>query len=296
MREIFRGIKDILVKEDFPLSKISSIGIGGKIKYLVKVKNKSSLPFLKEIIEKEKIKYIFIGKLTNILFSDGYLNGMAIQYQDSYFEYLERKPPIIKIGAGVNLTNLIFKLQNFSVSGLEPLIGIPGSLGGAIKMNAGAFGVSIADFVKEIEIFSFKEGFKILKKEEVNFGYRFSSLSDEELIVSAILMLKENREENQKYLIKKYLKRRKEKFPKGKSLGCIFKNPNGLTAGKLIENANLKNFRVGDAIISDKHANFIINIKKARFLDVYELIQIVKEKVHKKFNILLEEEIKIVDL
>lgn len=293
MREIFKGIKEIVVKENFPLNKISSIGVGGKVKYLVKVKNKKILPLLKEIIEKEKIKYIFIGKLTNILLPEGYLDGVAIQYQDSFLEQLEENPPLVKIGAGISLTNLILNLQNLSLSGLEPLIGIPGSLGGAIKMNAGAFGISISDFIKEIEIFSFKEGFKIIKKEEAGFGYRCSLIQDEELIISAVLMLKKN---NQKHLIKKYLKSRNEKFPKGKSLGCVFKNPNNFFAGELIEKVGLKNFRVGDAIISDKHANFIINMKKARFLDVYELIQIVKEKVYKKFNILLEEEIKIIDI
>ncbi|MEO0089049.1 MAG: UDP-N-acetylmuramate dehydrogenase [candidate division WOR-3 bacterium] len=292
MRKIFEGIKEIEIVENFPLNKISSIGIGGKIKYLLKVKNKNSLPILKEAIEKEKIKYIFVGKLTNILFPDGYLDGAAIQYQDNFFEQLEEEPPIVKIGAGISLTNLILKLQNLSFSGLEPLIGIPGSLGGAVKMNAGAFGVSIANFIKEIEVFSFKEGFKILKKEEINFDYRYSSIKDEELIVSVILILKK---ENEKFLIAKYLEKRNEKFPKGKSLGCVFKNPNDFPAGRLIENAGLKNFRVGDAVVSAQHANFIINIKKARFLDVYELIHIIKEKVYKKFNILLEEEIKIVD-
>ncbi len=294
MRKIFGEIEEVVIRENFSLNKISSIGIGGKIKYLLKIKNKNSLPILKEIIEKEKNKYVFIGKLTNLLFPDWYLNGIAIQYQDNSFEHLEENPPIVKIGAGISLTNLILKLQKFSFSGLEPLIGIPGSLGGAIKMNAGAFGVSIADFIKEIEVFSFREGFKIIKKEEINFGYRYSSIKDDELIVSVILILKK---ESQKHLITKYLKIRNEKFPKGKSLGCIFKNPtNNLPAGKLIENAGLKNFRVGDAIISDKHANFIINMKRAKFLDVYELIHIVKEKVYKKFNILLEEEIKIANI
>lgn len=293
MREIFKEIKEVVIKEDFPLSKISSIGIGGKIKYLIKVKDKNYLPILKEIIDKEKIGYIFIGKLTNLLFSDSYLEGMAIRYQDNSFEQLEKDPLVIKVGAGISLTDLILKLQNFSIFVLNPLIGIPGTLGGAIKMNAGAFGVSISDFVKEIEVFSFKENFKIIKREDINFGYRCSSLSDDKLIISATLILKENKK---MCPLGEYLKMREEKFPKGKSLGCIFKNPDGFFAGKLIEDAGLKNFRVGDAIVSHKHANFIINLKKAKFLDVYELIQIIKEKVYKKFNILLEEEIKIVDI
>ncbi|MEO0087442.1 MAG: UDP-N-acetylmuramate dehydrogenase, partial [candidate division WOR-3 bacterium] len=200
---------------------------------------------------------------------------------------------LFKVGAGMGLASLILKLRNLSVSGLEPLIGIPGTVGGAIKMNAGAFGFSISDFVKEIEVFSFKEGFKILKKEKINFDYRFSSIGEDELIISATFELKKDNYNN---LIEKYLRIRNEKFPKGKSLGCIFKNPVGLIAGELIEKAGLKNFRIGDAIISDKHANFIINIKRAKFLDVYEMIQIVKEKVQKKFNVLLEEEIKIMDI
>lgn len=291
MREIFKGMKELIIKENFSLSKISSIGIGGKIKYLIKVKDKNSLLILKEFLAKEK--YIFIGKFTNILFSEGYLDGVVVQYQDNSFEYIMGNPPIVKVGAGVSLTTLILTLQKFSLSGLEPLIGIPGSLGGAIKMNAGAFGISLTNFLKEIEIFSLKEGFKKIKREGINFGYRSSSIKDDELIVSATLVLEKNR---QKDLIEKYLKIRNEKFPKGKSLGCIFKNPNGIPAGKLIEDAGLKNFRIDDAIISSKHANFIINLNKAKFLDVYELMQIIKEKVYDKFNILLEEEIKIVDI
>lgn len=293
MRDVFKGISEIKVEENFPLNKISSIGIGGKIKYLIKVKNKYSLPILKEFIEREKIKYVFIGKLTNVLFSDGLLEGIAIQYQDASLQQLKDNPLLLKVGAGISLTNLILALSNLSLSGIEPLIGIPGTLGGAIKMNAGAFGISISDFVKEIELFSFKEGFKTVKKEEGMFGYRWSSFKEEELIVSAILILRKG---SQKHLIAKYLKERNEKFPKGKSLGCIFKNPEGFFAGELIEKANLKNFKIGDAVISNKHANFIINMNKATFGEVYELIQIIKEKVYKKFNILLEEEIKIVDI
>jgi UDP-N-acetylmuramate dehydrogenase len=183
-------------------------------------------------------------------------------------------------------------LPQFSLSGLEPLVGIPGSLGGAVKMNAGAFGVTIADFLEELEIFSLKEGFKTIRKKEINFNYRFSSIRDDELIVSAVLILEKK---GKPELIQKYLKMRNEKFPKGKSLGCIFKNPEELPAGKLIEATGLKNFRVNDAVISEKHANFILNLGKAKFLDVYELIQIIKERVYERFNILLTEEIKIVD-
>jgi|YelNatPaOPRAMG01_1025707.scaffolds.fasta_scaffold00285_41 UDP-N-acetylmuramate dehydrogenase len=290
MRKIFEEIKGLIFKKDFPLSKISSIGIGGKIKYFLKIKDKNSLLVLKEFLKKEK--YLFVGKLTNILFSDGYLDGVVIQYQDKSFEYIDENPPRVRVGAGINLTNLILMLPQFSLSGLEPLVGIPGSLGGAVKMNAGAFGVTIADFLEELEIFSLKEGFKTIRKKEINFNYRFSSIRDDELIVSAVLILEKK---GKPELIQKYLKMRNEKFPKGKSLGCIFKNPEELPAGKLIEATGLKNFRVNDAIISEKHANFILNLGKAKFLDVYELIQIIKEKVYERFNILLTEEIKIVD-
>jgi UDP-N-acetylmuramate dehydrogenase len=290
MRKIFEEIKGLIFKKDFPLSKISSIGIGGKIKYFLKIKDKNSLLVLKEFLKKEK--YLFVGKLTNILFSDGYLDGVVIQYQDKSFEYIDENPPRVRVGAGINLTNLILMLPQFSLSGLEPLVGIPGSLGGAVKMNAGAFGVTIADFLEELEIFSLKEGFKTIRKKEINFNYRFSSIRDDELIVSAVLILEKK---GKPELIQKYLKMRNEKFPKGKSLGCIFKNPEELPAGKLIEATGLKNFRVNDAIISEKHANFILNLGKAKFLDVYELIQIIKERVYEHFNILLTEEIKIVD-
>jgi UDP-N-acetylmuramate dehydrogenase len=290
MRKIFEEIKGLIFKKDFPLSKISSIGIGGKIKYFLKIKDKNSLLVLKEFLKKEK--YLFVGKLTNILFSDGYLDGVVIQYQDKSFEYIDENPPRVRVGAGINLTNLILMLPQFSLSGLEPLVGIPGSLGGAVKMNAGAFGVTIADFLEELEIFSLKEGFKTIRKKEINFNYRFSSIRDDELIVSAVLILEKK---GKPELIQKYLKMRNEKFPKGKSLGCIFKNPEELPAGKLIEATGLKNFRVNDAVISEKHANFILNLGKAKFLDVYELIQIIKERVYERFNILLTEEIKIVD-
>jgi len=290
MRKIFEETKGLTVTKNFPLSKISSIGIGGKIKYFLKIKDKNSLLVLRKFLKKEK--YIFVGKLTNILFSDGYLDGVIIQYQDKSFEYIDENPPKIRVGAGISLNNLILMLPKFSLSGLEPLVGIPGSLGGALKMNAGAFGVTIADFLEEMEIFSLKEGFKTIRKKEINFNYRFSSIKEDELIVSAVLILEKKGRPD---LIQKYLKMRNKKFPKGKSLGCIFKNPEGFSAGKLIEDVGLKNFRVNDAIVSEKHANFILNLGTARFLDVYELIQIIKERVYERFNILLTEEIKIVD-
>jgi len=200
----------------------------------------------------------------------------------------------VVVSANYPLNSFIQDLRKYELGGLEFIYGIPAHLGGAICMNAGAFGHNISEFVNWIQIMDKSGRRKILDREEITFGYRRSSLNGFVLVAGFNLKSKKREEINAD--MKKYLQKRKEKHPYNfPSLGSIFKNPKSQTAGKLIEECGLKGQNSGDAEISRKHANFIVNKGKATFQNVMHLIKLSRNKVYEKHQIKLELEIKVIN-
>ncbi|MFB0526508.1 MAG: UDP-N-acetylmuramate dehydrogenase [bacterium] len=278
------------VRVNEPLSKHTSLRIGGPARYFLELRNIEELTNVIEFSQKENLSSFILGEGTNVLFSDKGFSGLVIRLKGD-FEKFSIEGNQVTAGAGVKLNNLVEKLAKKGLAGLEFVSGIPGSLGGAIVTNAGTKMGWIGDVVREIKIFSGGK-VQILKKEKIDFSYRHCELPDKAIVLEVKLGLKNGKKTDIINTIKKSLKERKKNQPVSTvNAGCVFKNPETCEAGKLIETAGLKGARLGDAEVSKKHANFIINCGRAKAKDVYDLIEKVRETVKEKLDIDLELEL-----
>ncbi|MCM8819533.1 MAG: UDP-N-acetylmuramate dehydrogenase [Candidatus Omnitrophica bacterium] len=280
------NLKEVELKQKVSLKNYTTIRIGGEAKNFFIVR---SVEGIKSILEKFSNSFYILGKGSNILVKDTLIKKPIIKLSDN-FDYIKKNGNFFEVGAATSLSKLLkFCIKN-KLSGLENLAGIPATVGGLIFMNASAFGREISTFLEAIEIVDEYRNLKKLTKNEIRFFYRGCSLKNSIILRAWFKFLNvENLKDKIKYfLVKRYLTQDLS-FP---SCGCIFKNPPSYSAGFLIEACGLKGFRKNDAQISLKHANFIINLGKAKYRDVDYLIKIAKEEVYKKFGIILEEEIK----
>jgi UDP-N-acetylmuramate dehydrogenase len=306
----------IKTREKIPLKEYTTFKIGGPARYFFVAKNKEDLKNAIFWAKKKKLPFFILGGGSNVLFSDNGFKGLVIKLQNTQYKIRNTK---IVAEAGVPLQKLVLETAKRGLSGLENLAGIPGTLGGGIWGNAGAFGREIGDLVEEVKVLdvgSSKLEVKRLKNKDCKFGYRDSIFKRKKnlIILEATLRLKRGKRKEIEEKIKEFLKLRKEKQPlEFPSAGSVFKNvpiekvpkeirekfkekikDGFLPAGVLIEAAGLKGFQIGGAKISEKHANFIVNVGEAKANDVKELIEKIKKEVKKKFKIQLEEEIKLV--
>lgn len=293
MANIFKGLRCIRVLRNEPLKRHTSIRIGGEADYFVKVYNQKALLEVLKVIKKRRLKYIILGAGTNVLFGDKGYKGVVISLHGD-FKSIKRWAGGFIAGSGLLIRDLLKKCLETGYAGAEFLAGIPGTIGGAIKGNAGAFGHSISEIVKEVSILDEKFNIKDYKREEIEFGYRHSGIEDKKIILSAKIELKKMDRKKIEKAIKDYLKKRRMNQPKEPSLGCFFKNPLPESAGKLIDECGLKGRRFGDAMVSERHANFIVNIGRARAVNVLKLAGFIKKKVKKEKGIELKPEVRIV--
>ena len=297
-REIldFLKVNDVKYKENFKLSLISPIKIGGIAKLIIYPDNKNKLIDVVDFLENRKIKYKILGRMSNVLLPDTEFNDIIIKTDE--LSFLEFHGTVVEAGAGITLPLLAKITADMGLSGLEELSGIPGSLGGAIRGNAGAYGREISDLVSQVTVYNFRtSSIECLKVDKIKFDYRFSSLVDADVILlSAKLSLARSDKIYANSLIQTYRERRTATQPVGlPSLGSTFKRPeNEISASKLIDECGLKGKRVGGAKISEKHAGFIVNVGGATAEDYLELSDIAKDMVYQKFGISLEKEIEVI--
>ena len=279
------------IRENILLSIFTSIKIGGRARYFCEPGNIDELREALAFAKTKKLPIFILGGGTNIIVKDSGFAGIAIKLSGS-FRNIERKDSIISAGGGALLSSLINTAISFGLSGLTNLSGIPGTVGGAIVGNSGGFSSQISDCLISVDALT-KDGEEQVIKEP-KFLYRDSNLRDKIILrgdfslkPEAIWRMEEKRQQ--------ILEKRSAGQPVGKkTAGCIFKNPVGISAGELIEKAGLAGFRVGEAVVCEKHKNFIENMGNARGVDVFSLIKIIKEKVHNLHKINLEEEVIIV--
>lgn len=270
------------------MKKFSNMKIGGIAKKLIYIENKEEL---KEVFQNNE-NIILIGNGTNTLLDDRFLNYTFVTLKElnKVNEVGENR---IKVEAGLDFNKFIGYMNRNNYTGFENLVGIPGSVGGMVYMNGGAYGTEIFDCIEEVEIFDENYEIRTIKKENLGHSYRKTEIQEKNwVIVSAIFKFEKGFNLAKVIEIQKL---RESKQPLDKpNLGSTFKNPNGDFAARLISEANLKGFRVGGAEISTKHPNFIVNDGTAKFDDVLEILAIVKEKIKENYNVNLEEEIIIV--
>jgi len=289
---LFQGLK-AKVKTKIPLSHYTTFKIGGEADFFIEPTDVRELRKILKIAKRNNLRIYILGAGSNLLVSDEGVRAVVIRLSSDYFKKIKFLGNYVWVGAGLKVSRLLKSCLENGLGGIEFLTGIPATLGGAIFMNAGTKEGCIGDFVEEVKVMDYNGKIKKLKRNSLDFGYRYSNLKNFIILEALLRLIKKDKKEirNKMDYFMNYRRLTQElSYP---SCGCIFKNPNGFFAGKLIEDCNLKGKSIGDAQVSQKHANFIINRNSASAKDVLKLIDYIKGKVKKKFNIDLELEIEI---
>lgn len=283
-------------QKEKPLAPLTSFRIGGPADLFYELKKVEDLPEILNEAKKLKISTVVLGGGSNTIFSDKGFRGLVIQIKASE---IKKEDSTIIADAGTLLSQVIQFAIKENLSGMEKMTGIPGTIGGAVRGNAGAYGTEIKDILIKALIYSPEKGLREEAKEYFKFGYRHSVVKDtNEIVLRAFLHLKSTDPEKMKMLQEESLfiiKNRISKQPKGFTSGSFFKNPGeNLKAGYLLEQAGCKGLQVGDAQVSKDHANWLINRGNATLKDVLELSDMMKSRVKEKFDIDLKREVQIV--
>ena len=297
--EIYNSLKEVLDDElifiDEPMKDHISFKVGGPADILVRPTTEEEIKAVFRIANEKKIPFFVKGNGTNILIKDGGFRGLVIELADNFSEY-KIEGNLITVQTGALLSIIGREAMNASLTGFEFASGIPGSLGGALAMNAGAYGGEMKNIVKSARLMDCDGNIVEYTNEEMNFGYRHSRLTDEKKIaISAVIELEEGNFEEIKAKMDDLAYQRRTKQPlEYPSAGSTFKRPEGHFAGKLIQDAKLKGKTIGGAQVSEKHSGFVINYNQATAADIINLIEHVKETVYSTQGVRLEEEVKII--
>jgi len=291
----WKGIKGIVLKE-VPMKRYTSMKVGGQAVYLAYPADEADLVATLQFVKDENMRYRFLGNGTNVIVSDSGLNAALIRItRMKHIRYTKTKEgAIVDVSGGVSLRAFIKDMAEKGLSGLEKLYWIPGTVGGGIKMNAGSFGQSISDTLEEINVIDKKGSLTRIRKDQFRFGYRVSPVNPTDCVVSALFVLKNrNKKEILQDMDHVYNERKKRHPMEYPSAGSIFKSVNNEPAWKFIEQAGLKGHSIGGACVSEKHANFIINLGWAKAQDIQDLIEKVKKEVYEKLGVALAEEVEL---
>jgi len=283
----------VLWKE--PMQKHTTFRIGGPADIMILPNSIEELQEILGIIRDADVSYMVIGAGSNLLVSDKGIRGVVIKIGPAFANINIEGNKLIA-GAGATLTAISRRAQAASLSGLEFAVGIPGSIGGAIMMNAGAYGGEICQVLESAEVMDSLGNIKNYSDQEMHFGYRHSRLMEEELIaLSGTFLLKPDDPELILSRMQDITERRREKQPIDMPCaGSVFKRPPDNYVGPLVEKAGLKGYRIGGAEVSTKHAGFIVNVGGATCKDVLDLIGFVQSTIKEKYNVTLEPEIRVV--
>ena len=284
-----------VVRYDEPLKSHTTFKIGGNCIALIEPREISDIIEAVKICRKNNIKFFVIGNGSNLLVPDEGYNGVIIKLK-SEFSKIEVEGDYLIVNSGAKLSEVYTVAYENSLTGFEFASGIPGTIGGAIYMNAGAYGGEMKDIVESVEVLDL-DNFELreLKNEELEFSYRKSIIQRRNYIVTTIkLKLQKGNKEKINAVYEDLRERRNSKQPLNfGSAGSTFKRPEGHFASKLIEDAGLKGYHINDAWVSEKHSGFIVNKRNASFKEVMELIEYVQKVVFEKFGVKLETEVRI---
>jgi len=291
---IFSGLEEI-VKSNHNLAKESWYGLGGPADYFIQPK---SVEQLQEVVRRCNDNGVFmkvLGYGSNLLICDEGVRGAVIKLDSEAFREVTFSGEEVVAGAGFQMNKLILDCVNRGLGGLESLTGIPGSVGGAVRMNAGGRAGDISSAVESVTLMNFKGEVFEKVRPELSFDYRKCNITAT-FILSAKMLLNESDPEQILRVVKEIWIYKKNSQPLNtKNAGCIFKNPSETAAGALIDRAGLKGLRVGGAVVSDKHANFIVAEKDCKSSDVLQLIEKVQQRVRDNFGVDLELELEVWD-
>ncbi len=273
------------------LSSETSLGMGGTTDLLL-IRKHESIPGLLQLLDSNGVTHKFLGGGSNLLVRDGELPWVVTQLARSEPEVI-LDGNFAQVDAAADLGRTVTFCAKNDLGGMEGLIGVPGTIGGALRMNAGAYGMQIGTYVREVKLYRAAERrLEILRGEQISFEYRHTSFAPDDMMLAVKLELPSKPFKEILQGIRICNEKRRASQPLGqKSAGCIFKNPPGASAGRMIDELGLKGLSVGDARVSDRHANFFVNSGSASAADMLSLVGDVRERVFKAFGVTLEHEV-----
>ena len=282
--------EDILTEE--PMSRHTTFRIGGEAACFIRISSEEQLRRLIPYFENVGIEYFVLGKGSNLLVGDKGYPGVILQISDAC-QQIEAEENRLQVQAGAALSKVALFAMERGLEGLEFAAGIPGTVGGGVVMNAGAYGGEMKQVVESVRVLSSEGEILTLDNDTMEFGYRTSIIRNRNFtVLSVTFRLREGNREEIRARIEDFQKRRMEKQPLNyPSAGSTFKRPEGYFAGKLIMDAGLRGFQIGDARVSDKHCGFVVNVGKATARDVTDVIEEVQERVRERFGVSLEREV-----
>jgi len=273
------------------LSKLTSLGIGGTTD-LLRITKHDAIPAILDLLDEHKIPHKFLGGGSNLLVGDGELSWVVLQLAKPEPDVV-LQGNLAHVDAAADLGRTVTFCAKHDLGGLEGLIGVPGTVGGALRMNAGAYGTQIGSYVQEVKVYrAAQRKIEILSGNQISFEYRHTSFAPDDMMLAVTLNLPSKPYSEIIQGIRICNEKRRASQPMGqKSAGCIFKNPPGASAGRMIDELGLKGLCVGDARVSDRHANFFVNAGRATARDMLALIADVRGRVEKAYGVKLENEV-----
>ena len=290
--KLFADLEEI-VKYDEPLADYTWFGLGGPARYFVEPRSQEQLQQVVKRCHEHSLPLYVLGRGSNLLVADEGVEGVVVRLTDTHFGQITVEGRVVRAGAGAGLSRLLQVCARHGLSGMECLVGIPGSVGGAVKMNAGGRFGDIGSYTQSVRLMD-SSGYEFARpREDIYFGYRQTNIMAR-LILCAEFTLMEDDPEQIARMIKEVWMLKKNSQPlSSRNAGCVFKNPRALSAGALIDQAGLKGMTVGSAQISERHANFIVVDNGACSSDVLTLIEQVRQKIKERFEVDLELELEI---
>jgi UDP-N-acetylmuramate dehydrogenase len=281
----------VRLKPGASLAELTSLGIGGTTD-LLRINKHEAIPDLLSLLDAQAVPHKFLGGGSNLLVGDGELPWVVLQLASP-------QPDIVlegnfaQVDAAADLGRTVTFCAKHDLGGMEGLIGVPGTIGGALRMNAGAYGMQIGSYVRQVKLYrAATRKLETLEGDQISFEYRHTSFAPDDMMLAVKLELPSKPYPEILKGIRICNEKRRASQPLGqKSAGCIFKNPPGASAGRMIDELGLKGLNVGDARVSDRHANFFVNAGKASAKDMLALIADVRERVEKSFGVILEHEV-----
>jgi UDP-N-acetylmuramate dehydrogenase len=288
----FSGLDEI-VQEHVPLGPETWYRIGGPARWFIQPRSAEDLQEAARRCVENGIPIYVLGLGANLLVSDEGVNGAVFRLTEEHWRRVKFEKHVVEIGSGVDIQKLVLRTVRQGLAGIECLAGIPGTIGGAIRMNAGGKFGDIGARVTRVQVMDSSGVVFDRTKDDLVFEYRTTNIAAPFILGATLELEEDDPDRIMKRTKEIWMYKRNSQPLNTKNCGCIFKNPRGLSAGALIDQAGLKGMRVGGAEVSAKHANFIIAHKGARAEDVHKLIKIIREKVYEKNEIHLESEVKI---
>jgi UDP-N-acetylmuramate dehydrogenase len=284
---------EAFVTENAPLAKFTWFKIGGAARWLVRPRNAEELQEASRRCIENNIPIYVLGLGANLLISDEGVDGAVFRLSEEHWKRVEFEKNLVHVGAGTDMLKLLIKTVRQGLSGLECLAGIPGTVGGGIRMNAGGKFGDIGAVVSRVTVMDANGTLFERTKDDLVFEYRQTNIAAKFILDATLELEEDDPEAIQEKTRLIWMYKRNTQPLNSKNAGCIFKNPRGLSAGALIDQAGLKGLKIGGAEVSQKHANFIVAHEGTRAEDVHKLIKIIREKVYEKNEILLESEVQI---